>query len=163
MHGSTNVRVADYELFECKETARAITWPIIKQVYKSWRKYKSENWAYSDPWIYQRWKQVPSVGIPCRPFTPAVSPISISGKQKKHPKDRHETLQAAFDRLKGCREKLDCSNDHNISRSNQKKIHGCKQQWRIWGLPQRSIWFTSDNQQTRSLIFRSMNFAIWCW
>ena len=64
---------------------------------------------------------MPSVGIPCRPFTPAVSPISISGKQIKHPKDRYETLQAAFDRLKGCREKLDCSNDHNISRSNKKK------------------------------------------
>jgi hypothetical protein len=44
---------------------------------KSCRKYKSENGAITDLWIYQRWDQVSwRVNIPCRTVTPTVSPIS---------------------------------------------------------------------------------------
>jgi hypothetical protein len=44
---------------------------------KKGRKYKSENGANTDFWIYQ---VLGRVSIPCLPLTPAVSPISRSGK-----------------------------------------------------------------------------------
>jgi hypothetical protein len=50
------------------------------QSHESGGKYKSENGENTDLWIYHRKDQVlGGVNIPCRPVTPAVSPIFKSG------------------------------------------------------------------------------------
>ena len=66
----------DYELFDCKDTARVIKRTIIKQVYKSWKKNTNQS-------LYRPLKV--ETGTKCRhplsTLDTTVSPISISGKR----------------------------------------------------------------------------------
>lgn len=53
----------------------------ISQIYK---KYTIKNRANTDPWKHQSWEQVhKEIRYPCRSVTPAINPLSWSGKWSK--------------------------------------------------------------------------------